>query len=102
MPDKTLESFFEQWVYSTGIPSLKLSHTVAGKPPAVRVKLTLTQTGAREDFTTLVPVEVLLPGKRTVTQWLVSSSEPATWELTLKQTPLKISLDPHNFVLKTR
>ena len=29
--DPQLENFFDQWVYGTGIPSLKLSYTVKGK-----------------------------------------------------------------------
>ena len=31
-PDPKLENFFDQWVYGTGIPTLKLTYAVKGKP----------------------------------------------------------------------
>ena len=30
-PDPQLENFFDQWVYGTGIPSLKMKYAVTGK-----------------------------------------------------------------------
>ena len=33
-PDPKLENFFDQWVYGTGIPALKLNYSVKGKPGA--------------------------------------------------------------------
>ncbi len=34
-PDPKLENFFDQWVYGTGLPALKLSYSVKGKPGRV-------------------------------------------------------------------
>ena len=35
--DPALEDFFDQWVYGTGIPSLKMSYAVKGKGAAMRL-----------------------------------------------------------------
>lgn len=97
--DAKLEDFFDQWVYATGVPTLKLSCSISGKAGAWKVRGTLTQSGVDEAFTTLVPVEAQLPGKRAVTEWIQSSSEPVRFTLTLKQRPLRVALDPAGTVL---
>ena len=35
--DPKLESFFDQWVYSTGIPTLHMKYTLSGKAPAQKL-----------------------------------------------------------------
>src|SRR3954447_4098374 len=40
-PDPKLEGFFEQWVYGTGIPNLKMTYSLKGKAPALRVAGTI-------------------------------------------------------------
>lgn len=61
--DKSLVEFFDQWVYDTGMPALKLSYTVAGG----RLTGTVTQSDVGEEFSVAVPVEVRLAnGKRVV------------------------------------
>jgi aminopeptidase N len=98
-PDPKLEAFFEQWVYNTGIPSLKMKHSVRGKAPKVRITGTITQTDADEEFSTLVPIEVHLPGKRVVTKWFRTSSEPVDFSIDVNAMPTRILLDPGNAVL---
>jgi hypothetical protein len=98
--DPTLESFFEQWVYSTGIPSLKLAHSVRGKAPQVRLTGTVTQSDVAGDFSTWVPVEIQLPRGKPIVQWVRTSSEPTTFTVLLKQAPSRVSLDPNNSVLR--
>jgi hypothetical protein len=39
--DPKLEAFFEQWVYGTGIPTLKLAYTVRGKAPNLKLTGTI-------------------------------------------------------------
>ena len=98
--DPTLDLFFDQWVYGTGIPTLKLTYTIRGKAPAWKVVGTLTQSDVPEDFSALAPVEIQLAPGRTITQWVRSSSEPATFTVTLRQQPLKVTLDPHHGILR--
>lgn len=98
--DPKLELFFDQWVYSTGIPTLKLSYTIRGKAPAWKVVGTLTQSDVPEDFSALAPVEIQVAAGRSITQWVRSSSEPATFTVSLRQQPLKVTLDPHHGILR--
>ena len=99
-PDPDLQSFFEQWVYGTGIPTLKLSYQLKGKAPALKLVGTLTQSDTTEDFSVLAPVEVQVARGRTVTQWVRSASEPVTFTMALQQAPLKVMLDPRHAVLR--
>ena len=52
-PDSKLTAFFDQWVYSTGVPSLKLTYSVKGKPGAYKLTGTITQTDAPDDLSAL-------------------------------------------------
>ena len=98
--DPTLESFFDQWVYGTGIPALKLTYTVKGKAPALKLTGTLTQSGVDADFSALVPIEIRTAPGKTVTHWVRSFNEPVTFTLPLKQPPLKVALDPNHALLR--
>ena len=98
--DPKLEVFFDQWVYGTGIPSLKLDWTLKGKAPNLKLVGTLTQSGVDPDFTALAPVEIQLARGRTITQWVRASAEPVTFTVALQQAPLKVTLDPHNATLR--
>jgi aminopeptidase N len=91
-PDPKLESFFDQWVYGTGIPTLKLSYTVKGKAPDLKLTGTLTQTDVDDDFTALVPVEIRLAPGRTMTQWVRTGSDPVNFTVPLKAPPVKVTL----------
>jgi hypothetical protein len=98
--DPQLETFFDEWVYGTGIPSLKMTYSVKGKAPALRLTGTVSQSGVPEDFATLVPVEVQLSRTRTVTQWVRCSEEGGAFTMTLRLPPLKVTLDPNHGVLR--
>ncbi|MGO9011223.1 MAG: M1 family metallopeptidase [Bryobacteraceae bacterium] len=98
--DADLETFFDTWIYGTGIPSLKMSYSVKGKAPALRLVGTVTQTDVGSDFSALVPVEIHFAGGHTVTQWVRCGNEPATFSLALRQPPLRVTLDPDRSVLR--
>jgi Peptidase family M1 domain len=98
--DPKLESFFEQWVYGTGIPTIKLTWSVKGAAPNVRLTGTVTQSGVDDDFTAAVPVEITIAKGRTVTQWVRSAEVPVTFTVPLKAAPLKVALDPHYALLR--
>ncbi|MGA2589663.1 MAG: M1 family aminopeptidase [Bryobacteraceae bacterium] len=99
-PDPTLENFFDQWVYGTGIPSLKLSYSVKGKAPALRLNGTITQSDVSQDFSVPVPVEIQLDHGKTLTQWVRTTDGAATFSVALRQTPVKVQLDPGLSVLR--
>jgi Peptidase family M1 domain len=98
--DPKLETFFGQWVYGTGIPSMKLTWTVKGLAPNLRLRGTVTQSGVDKDFTAAVPVEIVIARGRTMTQWVRSADVPVTFTVALKAAPLKVSLDPHYALLR--
>jgi aminopeptidase N len=98
--DPQLTSFFDQWVYATGIPTLKLSWSVKGKAPDVRLVGTVTQADVVPDFTALVPVEIQPARGPAITRWVRTSSDPVTFTVPLNQAPAKVVLDPHNAVLR--
>jgi hypothetical protein len=98
--DPKLEAFFDQWVYGTGIPSLKLDWTLKGKAPNLKLLGTLTQSGVGPSFMALAPVEIQLARGRTITQWVRAGAEPVTFTVALQQAPLKVTLDPHNATLR--
>ena len=93
-PDRTLEAFFDQWVYGTGVPKLSLAYKVTGKAPVAKVQGTVSQSEADEDFSTMVPVEVQITAKRAVTEWVRTSGEAVPFTVDAKTLPSKVSLDP--------
>ena len=98
--DPKLESFFEQWVYGTGIPTLKLNWSVKGKAPNLKLVGTVTQSGVDDDFTAAVPVEITVARGKTITQWVRSASDPVTFSVPVTAAPLKVALDPHYALLR--
>jgi Peptidase family M1 domain len=98
--DPKLETFFGQWIYGSGIPAMKLTYTVKGAAPALKLVGTLTQSGVDEDFTALTPVEIQIARGRSITHWVRSSDVPVTFTVALKAPPLKVALDPHYAVLR--
>jgi hypothetical protein len=98
--DPKLESFFDQWVYGTGIPSLKMTYSVKGKAPSLRVVGTVEQSGVDEDFSVLVPVEVQVARGKTITQWVRSGSSATSFTVAVSQLPSKVLLDPRRSILR--
>ncbi|MBZ5584283.1 MAG: hypothetical protein LAQ30_19135 [Acidobacteriia bacterium] len=98
--DPALETFFDQWVYGTGIPTLKLTYAIKGKAPSLRLVGSLTQSGVEGDFGALAPVEIQLPRAKTVTEWVRAGKDPTQFSVALKQAPVKVLLDPHHAVLR--
>jgi hypothetical protein len=98
--DPQLESFFDQWVYGTGIPSLKLSYAVKGKAGALRLNGTVTQSDVAGDFSVLAPVEIQLGHGKTLTHWVRTADGQVTFSVALPQAPSKVQLDPSFSVLR--
>ena len=98
--DPKLESFFDQWVYGTGVPNLMLAYSVKGKAPVIQLVGTLTQSDVDADFSAPVPVEIQLDGAPPVIHLVNSATGEVTFTVALKQAPLKVTLDPHYSVLR--
>jgi hypothetical protein len=86
-PDSSLKNFFENWVYGTGIPSVKLAYVVNG----LKLSGTVGQRGVDDDFIALVPLEVQT-GRQKTLYWLSTGSERVPFSITLTAPPTKVSL----------
>jgi hypothetical protein len=100
--DPKLETFFENWVYATGIPSLKLNTALQGKAPALKLNISVQQSGVDDSFSAFVPVEVQVRGAKPATYWVRTDSEPVPITVPLKQAPLAVVLDPAGSVLAVK
>ncbi len=99
-PDPQLEGFFEQFVNSTGVPSIKLNHSVRGAGQQWRVSGTVTQSDVDEDFSTFVPVEIQFAKGKPLVQWVRTSTEGTPFAVTVRQQPVRVLLDPNGSLLK--
>jgi hypothetical protein len=98
--DPKLENFFDHWVYGTGVPSLKMTFSVKGRPGAYKLTGTVTQTDVPDDFSIAVPVEIQTgPGKRIVQQ-VRTSSDPVSFTVSVAAANAKAVLDPGLSVLR--
>ncbi|HTM51888.1 MAG TPA: M1 family aminopeptidase [Bryobacteraceae bacterium] len=101
--DRKLESFFDQWVYSSGVPTLQMKYTLAGKAPALKLTVTLQQSGVADDFSVPVPVEIQFGrGAPPIIRVLRTSDQPAVFTIPVRQAPTKVLLDPGNSVLSVK
>lgn len=98
--DPQLENFFAQWVYGTGIPSLKLEHSVQGKAPAFTVRGRVIQSGPSEEFNLEVPIEVQFAKARPIRRWVWTGTSPESFAIRVSQKPVRVVLDPEQAVLK--
>ena len=98
-PDPTLEEFYANWVYSTGLPALKFSHSVRGKSPKVRVWGNVEQSDVADDFSIFVPIEFQFAGRESIIRWVRTDDEPASFDYTFQQRPSRVVFNPANSVL---
>ncbi len=86
-PDAQLDVFFENWVYGTGIPSLKLNMKAS---TGLRVSGTMTQSGVGRDFEVDVPVEVHFAKGAAQIFWVRTGNEPVEFAFQLKQPATRV------------
>lgn len=103
LPDPQLEYFFDTWVYSTGIPALKLRTSVSGKAPKLQLTVNVSQSGVGEEFSADVPVAVWLPAARApIVRWVRTQSGGASFRIAVKTPPARVELAPGYGVLAIR
>jgi hypothetical protein len=94
--DPTLKTFFENWVYGTGIPSVKLAYSVRG----LKLTGTIAQRGVDDDFSTLVPLEIQTGRQKTV-YWLTTGADAVPFSIPLKAPPTKVALLANDSLITT-
>ena len=77
--DPKLENFFDQWVYGTGVPTLKMTFSVKGRPGAYKLTGTVTQADVPDDFSIAVPIEVQTAAGKRIVQQVRTSSDPVSF-----------------------
>ena len=95
-PDRKLTAFFEQWVYDTGMPALKLSYSVVGS----KLTGTVTQTDAPEDFTVTVPVEIRTGAGKPIVKMVRTSAGAVKFTAEVPGPSAKAILDPGYSILR--
>lgn len=95
-PDPDFKIFFDNWVYGTGIPAVKLSYSWR----AMKLFGTLAQRDVDDTFTAFVPVEVQ-SGNKTDVYWLATGTDPASFSIPLKSPPTKVTLLAANCLMTT-
>lgn len=88
---EAIESFFDNWVYSTGIPQLKLQQSAKGVGASVKLTGSLIQSNVDEDFAADVPIEVQY-AKGSETIWVRSTDGSKTFSANLKQVPVRVAI----------
>lgn len=98
--DPKLEKFFDAWVYGTGVPDLKISYSVRGRPGAYKLTGTLRQSDAPDDFSISVPIEIQTGRGAVKTIRVTTSSDPVSFTAPVSSPAAKAILDPHRTVLR--
>lgn len=94
--DPQLIDFFDQWVYDTGMPTLKLTYTVVGR----KLTGTITQSDAPEDFSVGVPVEIRFGAGKPIVKMVRTVDGPVKFILDVAGPGAKAMLDPGWSVLR--
>ncbi len=89
--DPDLKIFFDNWVYGTGIPTVKLTYSWRATKSSGALSGALAQRDVDTAFTAFVPVEVQTRSKSNV-YWLATGTDPASFSIPLKSPPTKVSL----------
>jgi len=98
-PVEVIDTFFENWVDATGVPSLKVRYTVKGVAPSVELSGALAQTGVDDDFSIDVPVEVQFARGAPRIIWVRTSGDEQTFSATLRQAPVRVAI-PNDVLMK--
>ena len=69
-PDRSLDLFFDTWVYGTGIPTLRLR-----VPGNGHKDYSMMPTGVSDDFTVDVPLVLAGPQGKRQLKWVRSAAE---------------------------
>ena len=95
-----MREFFEEWVYGTGIPKLRLDHSVEGKGSSTRLVLRLHQEGVPHVFRVTVPVKIEMASGDSIVKMIPTDGELTEIRVPVKQRPVRVVLDPDGFLLR--
>jgi peptidase M1-like protein len=96
---EVMDTFFENWVDATGVPSLKVRYAVKGVAPSVKLSGAVSQTGVDDDFTMDVPVEIQFARGAPQIIWVRTSSDEQPFSAALRQAPVRVAI-PNDVLMK--
>ena len=100
--DLELEDFFDQWVYSTGIPTLKLTYRVRKKRPGVILSGEIRQENVPAYFRVPVPLTIQTSSGQTLVHTVETTGEVTPFEVILDSKPAPVTLDPDQTLLAVK
>ena len=100
--DPELEDFFEQWVYSTGIPTLKLTYRVRKKRPGAILSGEIRQEGVPAYFSVPVPITIQTSNGQALVHTVATTGEVTSFEVVLDSKPVQVTLDPEQTLLAVK
>lgn len=93
---RSMEWFFQQYVYGTGIPRYRLEFSTRRVEKGFQVRGKLFQTGVPRSFIAPVPLYVsTVSGRTNYLGTVVTSGEETSFTFTSAADPHKIVVDPH-------
>ena len=96
---RSMEWFFQQYVYSTGIPHYRVEFTSKRTEKGFQVRGKLFQTGVPRSFIAPVPLFVNAAGRGGFLGTVVTSGEETSFSFTSTIEPRKLLIDPHTTLL---
>ena len=81
MPDPKLEGFFDSWVYSTGVPNLKLNMGGPGRGKNATRSVEIKVAGVADDFVMDVPITVSPHAGQPHVEWVRCTADGGNLEI---------------------
>jgi hypothetical protein len=99
---ENLDVFFNQWLRSTGAPTLELGDIQQKrKKEKYTISFELTQKGTERPFSLDIPIYVYLKGSNVVERRILSLTQWAQkYSLTFLEVPIRIDVDPRFDVMR--
>lgn len=95
----SLEWFFDQWVYSTGIPEIRVKSAVERRAGRLHVKGTVTLDGVDEGFALPVPVYAQTARGQVLLGIVSALGKETSFSFPVLAAPQKVLADPQNTLL---
>jgi hypothetical protein len=94
--DRSLNDFFDQWVYDTGMPTMKLTWSVSNG----KLSGEITQSDVPKNFSVTIPVEIRAGAAKPIIRQIQTSTGSVKFSVVVAAANAKATLDPSWSVLR--
>ena len=101
-PDRDFQDFFDQWVYSTGIPTLNVDFETKSAGRGFLVTGRLRQEGIADSSSLIVTVQAQSAEGPGDERLVFTEGAVTEFEFTTPKKPTEIRIDPRRFILMNR